>query len=126
MSYQRCLFLFVYSGIQHILCCVFLRIVYAILPVSLDCPFFIDPSVFSNVYYAIFHWIDVHLRCRYINISFCYHICNFYDYREFKLFFQLKVGSFEVHRRSNTHNQSAYLVLKSTFLFVVFILRTLD
>jgi len=42
------------------------------------------------------------------------------------LFFQLKVETFEHHRRSNTHNQSAYLVLNSTFLFVVFILRTLD
>ena len=35
MSYLRYLCLFVYSGIQHILCCVFLRIVYPMLPVSL-------------------------------------------------------------------------------------------
>jgi len=43
--------LFVYSGVQHILCCVFVfhRLVYPILPVSLDCQFFIAPSVFSNV-----------------------------------------------------------------------------
>ena len=43
--------LFAYSSVQHILCCfVFLRVVYPVLPVSLDCPFFIALSVFSNVY----------------------------------------------------------------------------
>ena len=54
MSYLRYLCLFVHSGVQHILCCVFvfycLRLVYPMLPVSLDCPFLIAPSVFSNVY----------------------------------------------------------------------------
>jgi hypothetical protein len=40
--------LFVYSDVQHILCCVFLRLVYPVLPVSLDCPFLIAPSVFSK------------------------------------------------------------------------------
>jgi len=54
MSYLRCLCLFVYSGIQHVLCCVFdlffFRLVYLMLPVSLDCHFMISPSVFSNVY----------------------------------------------------------------------------
>ena len=30
-------------------CFVFLRLVYPLLPVSLDCPFLIAPSVFSNV-----------------------------------------------------------------------------
>ena len=29
---------------------VFLRLVCPVLPVSLDCPFFIAPSVFSNIY----------------------------------------------------------------------------
>ena len=33
-------------------CFVFLRLVYSMLQVSLDCPFLIDPSVFSNVYYT--------------------------------------------------------------------------
>jgi len=53
MSYLR--WLFGHSGVQHILCCVFalfvfvLCLVYAMLPVSLYCPFFIAPSVFSNV-----------------------------------------------------------------------------
>jgi len=31
-------------------CVVFLRLVYPILPVSLDCPFLIAPSVFSSGY----------------------------------------------------------------------------
>ena len=30
-----------FSGVGHVLCCVFLRIVFPLLPVSLDCPFFI-------------------------------------------------------------------------------------
>jgi hypothetical protein len=38
---------------QHIVLCfcfVFLCLVYRMLPVSLDCPCFIAPSIFSNVY----------------------------------------------------------------------------
>ena len=45
---SRYLCLFAYSGVQHILCCfclVFLRIVYPMLPVSLDCPILIAPPV---------------------------------------------------------------------------------
>ena len=53
MSYLRYLPLLAHSGVQHILCCVFLRLVYPMLPVSLDCPFLIAPSVFSNVYLII-------------------------------------------------------------------------
>ena len=53
MSYLRYLCLFTYSGVQHILCCVFalffFRLMYPMLPVSLDCPFLIAPLVFSNV-----------------------------------------------------------------------------
>ena len=33
-------------------CFVFLRLVYPMLPVSLDCPILFAPSVFSNVYYT--------------------------------------------------------------------------
>jgi hypothetical protein len=36
------------GGCVYVLC--FLRLVYRMLPVSLDFPFFITPSVFSNVY----------------------------------------------------------------------------
>jgi hypothetical protein len=54
MSYLRYLCLFAYSGVQHIHCIdVFLfclRLVYHMLPVSLDCPFLIAPWEFSNVY----------------------------------------------------------------------------
>ena len=56
MSYLRYLCLFPYSGVQHILCCIFvlfvfvLCLVYPMLLVSLDCLFLITPSVFSNVY----------------------------------------------------------------------------
>jgi hypothetical protein len=50
MSYLCCLCLFAHSGVQPILCCVCLRIVFTVLPVSLDCHFLIAPSMFSNVY----------------------------------------------------------------------------
>ena len=52
MSYLRYLCLLAHSGVQHILRCVFvlffLRLVYHMLPVSLDGPFLIAPSVFFN------------------------------------------------------------------------------
>jgi hypothetical protein len=47
---------FAYSDVKHILCYVFvlfffvLRLVYPMLPDSLDCLFVIAPSVFSNIY----------------------------------------------------------------------------
>ena len=54
LRYLRYLCLFAYNGVQRILCCVFcfvcLRLVCPMLPVSLDCPFLIVPSVFSNIY----------------------------------------------------------------------------
>ena len=57
MSYLRCLCLFAYTGssVQHILLCfcfVFLRLVYPMLPVSLNCryTFLIAPSVLSDIY----------------------------------------------------------------------------
>jgi hypothetical protein len=55
MSYLCYLcFFFAHSGVQHILCCVFvlffLRLVYSILSVYLDCPILIAHSVFSNIY----------------------------------------------------------------------------
>jgi len=53
MSYLRYLCLIAYSGLQHILCCVFRCLVYPMLPVSLDCPFSIALSVFSNIYFHV-------------------------------------------------------------------------
>jgi hypothetical protein len=52
MSCLRCMCLLSHGSVQHIVYCVFLRIVYSMMPVSLDCPFLIVPSVFSNVYLA--------------------------------------------------------------------------
>jgi hypothetical protein len=53
VSYLGYLYLFPFICIQNILCCilVFLRLVYIMLPVPLDCPFLIVFSVFSNVYF---------------------------------------------------------------------------
>ena len=48
MSYLRYLSLLAYSGVQHIMCCVFLRLVYLMLPISLDCPFLIAPLIFPT------------------------------------------------------------------------------
>ena len=46
--------LLAHSGVQHLLCCVFcfvcLRLVYPILPVSLNCPILIAPSILYNIY----------------------------------------------------------------------------
>jgi hypothetical protein len=53
MSYLCYLCLFAYSGVQQISCCVFLCYAHPMLPVSLDCPLFIVPSVFSNVYLPV-------------------------------------------------------------------------
>jgi hypothetical protein len=54
MSYLRYLSLFTNSGVQHMLCCWFcfvsLRLVCSMSQVSLDYPYLIAPSVFSNVY----------------------------------------------------------------------------
>jgi hypothetical protein len=50
MSYLRYLCLFAHSDVQHMLCCVFLRLMYTMWQVSLNCPILIDPSVFSTVY----------------------------------------------------------------------------
>ena len=54
MSYLRYLCLFAYSGVQHILCCIFvsgLRLVYPMLPVSMECSFLIAPSAFFHIYF---------------------------------------------------------------------------
>jgi hypothetical protein len=64
MSCLRCLCFFVHSGLQHILCCIFfffLRLVYPMFQVSLDCQFLIAPLVFSNVY-LFKHKSDSHNR----------------------------------------------------------------
>jgi len=53
MSYIRYLCLFAHSGVEHILCCVFVLLSLSILPVSLDCPFLIGLLVFSNDYLHI-------------------------------------------------------------------------
>jgi hypothetical protein len=39
--------------VQHILYCVFVCFSSSMLQVSLDCPFLIAPSVFSNVYLEV-------------------------------------------------------------------------
>ena len=45
-------------------CFVFLRLVYPMLPVSLDCPILISPSVFSNVYSELVYLSrDIHDNC---------------------------------------------------------------
>ena len=76
-----------YISVQHILCCIFvlsffvlctlccqflwivhfwlslrysltfIYLMYTMLPVSLDCPFLIVPSVFSNVYLSYVHYV---------------------------------------------------------------------
>jgi len=45
-----CLSIVVSTSYCVMFCVIFLRRVYPMLPVSLDCPFWIAPSVFSNVH----------------------------------------------------------------------------
>jgi hypothetical protein len=52
VSFLRYLCVFAYSS-ELCVCFVFLRPVYPMLPVFLDCPFLIAPSVISNV-----HWLS--------------------------------------------------------------------
>ena len=49
MSYLRYLCLFAHSGVQHILCCVFVGFFFVLLPGFLECPFLIGPSVFPAI-----------------------------------------------------------------------------
>ena len=60
MSYLRYLCLLAYSGVQHILCCVFvcLRLGYTMLPVSLDCLYLIAPSSWTH-YVASFSGLSI-------------------------------------------------------------------
>jgi hypothetical protein len=55
MFYLHYLCLLAHSGVQHILCCVFvfLRLVYRMLTMSLGCPFLIAPLVLSKVYFVL-------------------------------------------------------------------------
>ena len=61
MSYLCNLCALTYGGVQRILRCVFvlfvfvLSLVYTMLPVSLNCPFLIATSVFSNVHLGSFY-----------------------------------------------------------------------
>ena len=54
MSYLRYLCLFAHSGVQHILCCVFVFVLFFLVLCTLCCPLLIAPSVFSKVY-----WLNV-------------------------------------------------------------------
>jgi len=72
--------MFAYSGVQHILCCVFVFLctyIYAsyipYVAISLDCQFLIAPLVFSNI----------DLYCKRGQNSEISHICKVHVYRTF-------------------------------------------
>ena len=54
----------------------FLRLVYLMLPVSPDCPFLIDPSIFANVYARSLRFLLCLSSCVLINV-FLYSTFNF-------------------------------------------------
>ena len=76
MSYLRHLYVFVYSGVQHILCCVFLRLVASFF----EYPILIASSVSSSVlffFHCIFqafaHYIDrIHSTQLYLQYNYTY------------------------------------------------------
>jgi hypothetical protein len=80
MSYLCYLCLFAHSGVQHIIvlsfCFTFLRLVYPMLPVSVNCQFVIAPSVFSNVYLNLYGQTIYNTQYYIsINIGLCYWVC---------------------------------------------------
>jgi hypothetical protein len=58
---------------------VLLRLVYPMLPVSLDCPVFIDPSVFSKLYYIL---INLKTKNTSLSEQFQTQIYTFYKKRK--------------------------------------------
>jgi hypothetical protein len=58
MSYLPYLCLFAHSGVQHILCCVFVSFFFILLQVSLDCPFLIAPK-------KRWEYWDIPMCCKY-------------------------------------------------------------
>ena len=63
VSYLRYLCLFAYSGVQHILCCVFLRLVYTMLPVSLC---FSSSCVHYVASFSVFFFVLCTLCCQFL------------------------------------------------------------
>ena len=72
VSYLGYLCLLPFICIQNILCCVlvFLRLVYPMLPVSLDCPLLIAPSISSNVYFPVPNYFIPYLALRMLVVIF--------------------------------------------------------
>jgi hypothetical protein len=69
ISYLRYLCLFAYSDIQHILCCVFVLFsfvfVYPMLPVSLDCKFWLPLRYSLTFIYLVYPMLPVSLDCKF-------------------------------------------------------------
>ena len=97
-----------HSGVQHILCCVFVLFFFAMLPVSLNCPFLISPSVFSNVYLISQGFLK---NCRII--SFKRFFPEFYKRCE-HIVEKYSVTSVQMMRAgSNNDNNFIYYILSS-------------
>ena len=75
LRYTLFMFVCVQWCSKHI-CFVFLYLVYPMLQVHLDCPFFIAPSVFSNVYlrrYVGYHQYPLIALTSDLKINFVFH-----------------------------------------------------
>ena len=80
----------VYWCLSHIVLCfcfVCIRLVYPMLPVSLDCPFLISPLVFSNVYwnkgFGLLRCLWFSIICELLLLAVCtYVIVSFYLKRD--------------------------------------------
>jgi uncharacterized coiled-coil protein SlyX len=118
------LFVFVWhGGVQQILCClfcfVFACLVYPVLPVPLDYPFLIAPSVFSNVYhkfsiFELYGWnlISVHITCIDVTVSFngaVYPENTTHDLRQKQYHIQLN--------QIQNHHSCCYLLQSPSLLF---------
>ena len=82
ISYLRYFCLFTQWCLTHIVLCfcfIFLRLMNTMLPVSLDCPFLIAPSVFSSVYFRVLiQVLQVNMNLRFVIAYWNCNCSNFY------------------------------------------------
>ena len=97
MFYLRYLCLLANSGVQCMLCYIFLRLLYPMLPVSLDWPLLIVPSVFSCVY--------LYLGCR-LSIYCCPHwsVCASKLFYLYSLAIEWSSWLYSINQQWEEHN----------------------
>ena len=110
MSYLRYLCWFAHSGVHHkrvvffVLFVTVLCFVWPMLPISLDCPFLIAPSVLSNVYFQII-FASIYCIVFVFVFLFSFVFVFFFQFNLFKTYFNFfSLGDFFTElRRTRGH-----------------------